>query len=84
MQSPSEINHFRRVVIIMKSFEILILCHLLPHVQSKLDPYRFTYRSRRGTDVSNTRANLVSHGTDYENTLLFFATTNNVARLYRN
>ena len=28
----------------------MILSNLLPHVQSKLDPYQFAYRSRRGTD----------------------------------
>ena len=34
----------------MKCFERLILSHILPHVQSQLDPYQFAYRSRRGTD----------------------------------
>ena len=53
MSSPSELNHFRPVAltsIVMKCFERLILSHLLPHVQSQLDPYQFVYRSRRGTD----------------------------------
>ena len=36
--------------IVMKCFERLILSHILPHVQSQLDPYQFAYRSRRGTD----------------------------------
>ena len=53
MSSPSELNHFRPVAltsIVMKCFERLILSHILPHVQSQLDPYQFAYRSRRGTD----------------------------------
>ena len=52
MSSPSELNHFRPVAltsIVMKCFERLILSHILPHVQSQLDPYQFAYRSRRGT-----------------------------------
>ena len=35
--------------IVMKYFERLILSHILPYVQSQLDPYQFAYRSRRGT-----------------------------------
>ena len=53
MSSPSELNHFRPVAltsIVIKCFERLILSHILPHVQSQLDPYQFAYRSRRGTD----------------------------------
>ena len=53
MSSPSELNHFRPVAltsIVMKFFERLILSHILPHVQSQLDPYQLAYRSRRGTD----------------------------------
>ena len=49
ISSPSELNHFRPVAltsIVMKCFESLILSHILPHVQSQLNPHKFAYRSR--------------------------------------
>ena len=50
---PSELNHYRPVALtsfIMKCLERLILSHLLPHVQSKMDPNQFAYQRNRGTD----------------------------------